>query len=460
MTTASATRVMELVNNVLSAGCRIATLEVAAMGLKMGVPLEVTTHVLNGNSGRNRKTQLMLPAMVAGQPSAGNMQLAWLLKDVNQAVTLGMELGVPMSMTTIVRSLLQAGVNQLGVSAELSQMADFLGAMAGTTFRPSGHATAAVTGAASPGGAGELRVGYVGLGAMGGALARRLMQSRKVTVFDLRPDVVHEFESEGAIAATRLAALARACDVIFTNLPTSADVREAIFGRAGLVEGLAPGKVIIDQTTGDPTLTRGIAADLEKLGVALVDATVSGAPRTAITGTINMMAGGPAEAVEKVRSILQAITPNVSWCGASGNGHAAKLINHAVAAVNRLLTYEAVAMGFKYGLSLSDMSKVINDSTGWSGAAEKIIPALATDAPTANLALDLMVKDLQLATRMAIDCGAPMLVTNQARGLFETGANALGGKETLDAMVRLFENAAGIRFAQSCSPRKSTPQQF
>ena len=435
---------LELVNDVLSAGCLVATLEVAAMGIRMGVPLEVTTEVLNRNSGRNHKAQVVLPAMLEGKPSAENMQLAGLLKDVNQAITLGMKLGVPMSMTAIVRSLLQAAVNQFGAPASLSQLADFLGAMAGTVIAAAGTPSPVV-----PAGAAELRIGYIGLGVMGGALTRRLMQSHQLTVFDIRPQAMREFDAEGATAATTLAELARSCDVIFTCLPTSADVRDAIFGQGGLAEGLAPGKVIVDQTTADPTLTRGLAAELESLGVALVDATVSGAPRVAIAGTINMMAGGSPAALGKVRVILESITPNICWCGASGNGHAAKLVNHAVAAVNRLLTYEAVALGFKYGLSLGDMSKVINDGTGWSSAAEKIIPALATGAPTANLALDLMVKDLQLATRMAIDCGATMLVTNQARGLFETGANVLGGNATLDAMARLFENAAGIRFAKS-----------
>ena len=438
---------LNLVNSVLSAGCHVATLEVAAMGQKIGVSLEVTTQVLNRNSGRNRTSQAMLPAMLAGKPSAGDMQVLSLLNDVNQAVALAMNLGVPMPMTSIVRGLLQAGVNQLGASAQLSQMSDFLGAMAGTAIAISGNDAMAGNVAGSSAGASELRVGYVGLGEMGGALARRLMQFRRLTVFDLRPEVVNQFQSEGAVAATGLPALARNCDVIFTSLPTSTDVRQAVFARGGLAEGLEPGKVIIDQTTGDPTLTRGIGLNLEKLGVALVDATVSGAPRTAIAGTINMMAGGPAAALHKVRPILEAMTPNLSLCGASGNGHAAKLMNHAVAAVNRLLTYEAVTLGFKYGLPLEDISRVINDGTGWSSAAEKIIPALATNAPTANMALELMVKDLQLAARMAIDCGAPVLVSNQARSLFETGVNALGGKETLDAMARLFERAAGISFA-------------
>jgi 3-hydroxyisobutyrate dehydrogenase len=442
-------KAMALVNSVLGAGCRVATLEVAAMGLKMGVPLAVTTQVLNRNSGRNRVTQLVLPALVEGRAPAADMLLARLLKDVNHAMGLAMELGVPMPMTAIVRGLLQAFSHELGPGAQLSQLGESLGGMSGVSLVGAQSGSVDGAGEVSHVVPVDLRVGYVGLGKMGGALARRLMQSQKLTVFDLRPDLMRALVDEGALGAAGLDTLARECDVVFTCLPTSADVRSAIFGRGGLAEGLAPGAVIVDQTTGDPTLTRQIATDLEKLGIGLVDATVSGAPRIATAGTINMMAGGPAAALGRVRAILESITPNVSWCGGSGNGHAAKLINHAVAAVNRLLTYEAVAMGFKFGLALGAMSQVINEGTGWSSAAEKIIPALATGSPTANLALELMVKDLQLAARMAIDCGATLLVSNQARALFETGVHTLGGDQTLDAMARLFEDAAGIRFASS-----------
>ena len=293
----------------------------------------------------------------------------------------------------------------------------------------------------------ELKVGYVGLGAMGGALTRRLALSRKMHVFDVRPEIVRAFEAEGAIAAADRPSLARACDVIMICVPTSAVVREALFGKGGLAEGLSPGKIVVDQTTGDPTETRSIAADLEKLSVSLVDAPVSGGPRGAVAGTIAIMCGGPSDAFEKVRPILESVSPNVVYCGQTGNGHVAKLINNAVASCNRLLTYEAASIGVKYGLKLEDMAKVINKSTGWSGASERILPALSAGKPTADFQLQLMVKDLRLAAQMGISCGAPMLVASTVRSLFEVGAHELGGTANLDDMARLFERMADIKFA-------------
>ena len=123
-----------------------------------------------------------------------------------------------------------------------------------------------------------MNIGYIGLGAMGGALARRLMLSRKMSVFDTRREIIDAFESEGAIGAGDLPVLARESDVIFVCVPTSAVVRDVVFGQGGLAEGLAPGKIVVDQSTGDRTVTRKIAVELDKLGAALVAAPGSGGP--------------------------------------------------------------------------------------------------------------------------------------------------------------------------------------
>lgn len=296
---------------------------------------------------------------------------------------------------------------------------------------------------------GEMHVGYVGLGAMGGALARRLMLSRKMHVFDIRTEAVREFAEDGALATDSLPSLARACDIIFICLPTSAAVRDAIFGKDGMAKGLSPGKVIIDQTTGDPFETRNIASDLEEVGVQLVDAPVSGGPRGAVAGTIGIMCGGQFDVFEKVRPIIELISPNFVYCGETGNGHVAKLVNNAVAACNRLITYEAVTMGFKYGLSIDEMSKVINKGTGWSGASERILPVLGSGGQTANSQLKLMVKDLRLASQMGIRCGAPMLIANMVRSIFESGSNELGGSANLDQMKHLFEAMADVKFTRA-----------
>jgi 3-hydroxyisobutyrate dehydrogenase len=145
--------------------------------------------------------------------------------------------------------------------------------------------------------------------------------------------------------------------------------------------------------------------------------------------------------------VLESISPNTVYCGETGNGHVAKLIQNAVASCNRLLTYEAASIAVKYGLKLADVSAVINQSTGWSGATERILPTLSEGKATADFQLQLMVKDLKLAARMGMDGGAPMLVSNTVCSLFEMGVHTQGPTANLDAMARLFETMGNVKFS-------------
>ena len=435
---------IKLVNNVMNAACRLATLEIVAMGRKSGLPLATLTDLLNKSTARNRITETMLPAIVEGR-AATNFALPLMVKDVRQAIELGMDAGAPMPVSSIALGLLQTGVNTLGQDARLEDVVKLIESMAGTRLRDDAMSLPAATAAMA--GRDELTVGYVGLGAMGAALVRRLMKFRKVQVFDVRPDIVRDLEADGAVAASDLPSLARDCDVIMICVPDSTVVREVLFGKGGLREGLAAGKIVIDQTTGDPSATRLMAEELKALGVALVDAPVSGGPSGAHAGTVAIMCSGAQDMCARVRPLLESISPNVVYCGDTGYGHIAKLVKNALGACNRLIAYEAVAMGIKNGLKLRDMEKVINSGSGWSATFERVVPVLAAGGRSATLRLELMVKDLRLACETAMNCGAPMLIANAVRNAVEAGANELGGDANIDELARLFEARAGITFA-------------
>lgn len=438
-----------LLGTVLAVGNRLATLEIVAMGRKMGLPLDAMVGVINKGSGRNRTSEVFLPRMASG-PSADAPSLSACAADLGRAVRTAMACGAPATITNTVRAMVQAAANTLGKDATLESATACIESMAGvrlldTEAGPGSNPAPATQ--ASQAQDPQLRVGYVGLGAMGGALARRLMLSRKLRVFDLRGDAMKALQAEGALVAEDLASLARDCDVIFTCLPNSSIVRDIVFGEAGLARGLAPGKVIVDQTTGDPMVTRAIAAELEKQGVAFVDAPVSGGPRGAVAGTIAVMCGGPAAAYERVRGILESISPNLVHCGAIGNGHVAKLINNAVASCNRALVYEVAAIAVRQGIRLADLAEPINRGPGASSASERILPAVSQGKGSSDFQLQLMVKDLRLAGSMAVETGAPMTIAGVVRSIFEAGAHRLGGTANLDEMARGFEAMAGVRFA-------------
>ncbi|HSV77692.1 MAG TPA: NAD(P)-dependent oxidoreductase [Ramlibacter sp.] len=440
---------MKMLNNAMNADCRLATLEVVAMGRKMGLSLAAMTEAINQSSGRSRISQNALPALLEGRPSS-DFALPLMVKDVDQALALGMRVGAPLPIAGITRSLLQVGVNMIGPEARLEDMIGLIESMAGTRLPDGADATAATQVAATESSAHQPVIGYVGLGAMGAALARRLLACEcKVHVYDVRPESVRELESAGAIAAPDLPTLARACDVIMVCVPTSAVVREVVFGPRGLIDGLAAGKIVVDQTTGDPAATRAMAAELEARGVRMVDAPVSGGPAGAAQGTMVTFCGGPAEAFARVRPLLTLTGPTVVHFGPTGSGNVAKLIKNTLGACNRLITYETVALGVKAGLKLDDMARVISKSSGWTQAFERIMPVLATHGRTADLRIELMVKDLDLACQLGMECGAPMLIANAVRAIVEAAANELGGGANLDELSRLYEARAGIKWANA-----------
>jgi 3-hydroxyisobutyrate dehydrogenase len=238
-----------------------------------------------------------------------------MIKDVDQALALGMQLGAPLPIAGVSRSLLQVGANLIGKEARLEDMIGLIEAMAGTRFaevavEQAGPSAVTKTPVGMP------SIGYVGLGAMGAALARRLLACGcKVHVYDVRVENVRDLAAEGAFPSADLPSLARASDVILICVPTSEVVREVLFGPNGLSGGLAAGKIVVDQTTGDPAATRSMAAELEALGVRMVDALCPGGPLALWGGTIVTFCGGTEDAFAEVRPLLALTGPTVVHFG-------------------------------------------------------------------------------------------------------------------------------------------------
>jgi len=213
-------------------------------------------------------------------------------------------------------------------------------------------------------------LGYIGLGNMGGALARRLLREHKMRVFDLRPEVVARFADAGAVPTQSAQALARESDMVMTCLPTSAEVHDVLFGEGRVAEILRPGQIFADMTTGDPNETREMAARLAEKGVQMIDAPVSGGPHGANAGTIAIMVGAPADIFAKVKPVFETISPNIFHTGGVGTGHVMKLVNNVISAGVRAVTFEALAMGIKNGLSLETCTAVLQKGSGRSATTE------------------------------------------------------------------------------------------
>jgi 3-hydroxyisobutyrate dehydrogenase len=293
-----------------------------------------------------------------------------------------------------------------------------------------------------------MRVGYIGLGAMGSALARRLLDGHHLTVWDINPPAVAAFAQLGATAAPAATDIARGSDVIVLCLPRSADVRQAIFGAGGLASALSRGQLVIDQSSGTPQETHATAAELAELGVAMLDAPVSGNPTVVAAGRGTIMVSGTDEVYERALPLLHCFSRNVLRCGTRlGDAQAMKLINNTINAGCRLATLEAAALGRKLGLSLSCIAEVLNRGPGRNRTSEVMLPALIEGTSSTNFALALMLKDLNQSTTLGQQLNAPMPLAGLVRGLLQVGVNTLGERAQLEEVVQLVESMAGTRIA-------------
>lgn len=293
-----------------------------------------------------------------------------------------------------------------------------------------------------------MKVGYIGLGAMGGALARHLVGKHELAVLDLNPAVLATFETLGARSASSPKDLARDREVVLLCLPRSSDVERVLFGAGGLAEGLSPGTVVIDQTSGVPEKTRSFASRLADQGVTLLDAPVSGAMAMAIAGKVSIIASGPRAAFDRVEPLLTGISPNVYYCGERvGNGQTMKAVNNMMNAACRLATLEAVAMGRKAGLSLETMIEALNHTTARNFTTQGMLVAIAEGRQSTKFGLALQVKDANQALSMGQDMGVPMPVSQAARSLLQIGLNTLGPQAQLEQMIGIVESMAGVRLA-------------
>jgi 3-hydroxyisobutyrate dehydrogenase len=294
------------------------------------------------------------------------------------------------------------------------------------------------------------RIGYVGLGVMGGALARRLLREHKLTVFDLSAERTAEFAALGATVVGSPAEVGAASDMVLTCLPTSAQVREVIFGdNHGLIRGMQPGGLIVDQTSGATAATRAMATELEGTGIELIDAPVSGGPQGADAGTIAIMIGGTAEQFARVSPVLSAISPNAAHVGPLGAGHTLKAVNNMMSAANRLLAFEAVSIAAANGLDPAIVVDVINKSSGRNSATMAVFPNnIFTDNFEARFTMALMEKDVALAAELAGNGFEHLTLTPLILRNYRMGIERFGRNGDIHDMLRFYEEAAGAKVAK------------
>lgn len=291
-----------------------------------------------------------------------------------------------------------------------------------------------------------LRVGFVGLGAMGLPMARNVMKAGfPLTVWARRPQSAEAIRSEGAAWADSPADLARESDVVITIVTNSPDVREVVAGNQGILAGAHAGLTVVDMSTIAPATSRDLARDAGDRGVDFLDAPVSGGTQGAEAGTLTIMVGGDAEAFQRVQPVLDAMGKNVLHVGPSGSGEVIKLVNNALVGVIAGATAEALVMGAKAGADVETMARVVGLSAGASWQLANQFPLRAFSGTFhPGFTTDLLAKDLDLALDLGREQQTATFFTALARQLYLESQAAGHGNDDYTSVLKIFEAVAGV----------------
>ena len=291
-----------------------------------------------------------------------------------------------------------------------------------------------------------MHVGFIGLGNMGAPLARRLCTDHTLWVFDQSQTAVDTFTGADAQVAKSAAELAESVDIVLTCLPTSEDLRSLLFGDQQMASALKAGAMLIDMTTGDPGITRDLAAKLAMDSIDLIDAPVSGGPKGATAGTIAIIVGGSAAQFSRALPVLSAISSNVMHAGDVGAGHAVKAGNNLLNLVCRLATFEVVSLLVRAGVTPENAVAIIQKSSGRNYATEITLPDnILSGTLHQGFTMGLMHKDSSVALQMAADLNVPLPISTTAFANLKQAMNEHGQESDMSAVALTYEKDSGAR---------------
>jgi 3-hydroxyisobutyrate dehydrogenase-like beta-hydroxyacid dehydrogenase len=286
-----------------------------------------------------------------------------------------------------------------------------------------------------------MKVGFIGVGNMGGPMCRNIIRNtnHEVIVFDLDAAAVKTCTDLGASSGSSVADVSARCDVVITSLPIPRVVEEVALGPDGIAANARPGTVHIDLSTNSPATARRVAAGLKAKGIAMLEAPVSGGTVRATDGTIVIMVGGDPAVFEQQLPLLKSFSGEVIHLGEIGFGSTAKLINNMLAFCNSAAAAEALMMGKRSGIDLRKLDSVIRNASGMSAGYANLTNKVLAGQFQATFALDLAHKDLRLALEMADELGVPGMIAPQVMTLMRMARGMGLGSSDSCSIIRVYE---------------------
>ena len=290
-----------------------------------------------------------------------------------------------------------------------------------------------------------MKIGFIGLGIMGKPMCRNLIKAGyELLVMDQNPETAQHMSDLGVVIAETPEEVAAQADVVITMLPDSPQVLDVVMGERGIIKGARPGHTLIDMSSINPSVTREIYSALEKQGIDMLDAPVSGGEPKAIEGTLTVMVGGKAEVFEKHYELIKAMASIVVHVGEIGAGNIAKLCNQIIVAVNISAMAEALILAQKSGVSPELVFKAIRGGLAGSTVLDAKAPLVMDRKFAPGFRVELHIKDLKNVLEASHSIGLPLPLTASVMEMMQALLADGLGKDDHCSLVKYYEKIANV----------------
>ncbi|MBN2347870.1 MAG: 2-hydroxy-3-oxopropionate reductase [Bacteroidales bacterium] len=288
-------------------------------------------------------------------------------------------------------------------------------------------------------------IGFIGLGIMGKPMAKNLLKAGySLVVYDIFENPVKELVAAGAKKAASSRDVASQTEIIITMLPNSPEVKEAVLGEGGVIFGVRPGSILVDMSSINPLSSKEISGKLAEKNVIMLDAPVSGGEPKAIEGTLAVMVGGPQEAFNEVKPILEVMGGSVTRVGEIGSGNITKLANQIIVALNIAAMGEAMVLATKAGVEPENVYKAIRGGLAGSAVLDAKMPLVLDGNFKPGFRIELHIKDLMNALDTAKELGTPTFLTSQVMEIMQALKADGKAKDDHGGIVQFYEKLAKI----------------
>jgi 2-hydroxy-3-oxopropionate reductase len=293
------------------------------------------------------------------------------------------------------------------------------------------------------------KIGFIGLGIMGNPMAKNLLKAGySLTVYDIVPEKIDDLVAAGASAGSSSKDVAQKSEIIITMLPNSPDVKDAVLGENGVLDGAKPDTILIDMSSIAPLASKEVAQKAKEKQVIMLDAPVSGGEPKAKEGTLAIMVGGHQDTFDQVKDILGVMGASVTLVGEIGSGNMTKLANQIIVALNIAAMSEAMVLAAKAGVDAEKVFEAIRGGLAGSTVLDAKMPLVLDGNFKPGFRIELHIKDLANALDTAHAVGVPVPLSGAVMEVMQALKVDGKGADDHGGIIQFYEKLAKIEVRQ------------